>query len=104
RMLGKQRQDMLIPLAGMILGALAASSSPDAGIGIMMGSQGLAMQRQLNFSREAEREADRIGLDILRDAGYETTGMINFFGRLQQATRGYNDTMPAYLRSHPLTS
>jgi len=104
RMLGKQRQDMLIPLAGMILGALAASSSPDAGIGIMMGSQGLAMQRQLNFSREAEREADRIGLDIMRDAGYETAGMINFFGRLQQATRGYNDTMPAYLRSHPLTS
>lgn len=104
RMLGKQRQDMLIPLAGMILGALAASSSPNAGVGIMMGSQGLAMQRQLNFSREAEREADRIGLDIMRDAGYETSGMINFFGRLQQATRGYNDSMPAYLRSHPLTT
>ncbi|WP_293779245.1 M48 family metalloprotease [uncultured Oxalicibacterium sp.] len=104
RMLGKQRQDMLIPLAGMILGALTATASPDAGIGIMMGSQGLAMQRQLNFSREAEREADRIGVDILRDAGYETAGMIQFFGRLQQASRGYNDTLPAYLRSHPLTS
>src|SRR5690606_26973355 len=92
RMLGKQRQDMLIPLAGMLLGALAASASPDAGMAMMMGSQGLAVQRQLNFSREAEREADRIGLDILREAGYETNGMINFFGRLQQAARGYTDT------------
>src|SRR5690606_10204522 len=53
---------------------------------------------------EAEREADRIGLDILREAGYETNGMINFFGRLQQAARGYTDTAPAYLRTHPLTS
>src|SRR5690606_2043618 len=104
RMLGKQRQDMLIPLAGMLLGALAASASPDAGMAMMMGSQGLAVQRQLNFSREAEREADRIGLDILREAGYETNGMINFFGRLQQAARGYTDTAPAYLRTHPLTS
>lgn len=104
RMLGKQKQDMLIPLAGMVLGALALSSSPDAGMAMMMGGQGLAMQRQLNFSRDAEREADRVGLDIMREAGFETSGMINFFGRLQQASRNYTDTAPPYLRSHPMTT
>ncbi|ABR89764.1 peptidase M48 family [Janthinobacterium sp. Marseille] len=104
RMLGKQKQDMLIPLASMILGALAISSSPDAGMAMIMGGQGLAIQRQLNFSRDAEREADRVGLDIMREAGFETTGMINFFGRLQTASRNYSDNAPPYLRSHPMTT
>jgi predicted Zn-dependent protease len=104
RMLGKQRQDALIPLASMVLAALAASSSPDASIALMMGGQGVAMQRQLNFSRDAEREADRVGLSILQDSGFDTSGMVSFFGRLQTASRAYNDSAPAYLRSHPLTT
>jgi len=104
RMLGNSKQDSLISLASLILGALAASASPDAGMGIMMGGQGLAAQRQLDFSRDAEREADRVGLDILHRAGYDTSGMISFFGRLQQASRAYSDAVPPYLRSHPLTT
>lgn len=104
RMLGKQRQDALIPLAAAVLAALAASSSPDASAALLMGGQGMAIQRQLNFSREAEREADRIGLQMLRDAGYDTSGALAFFTRMQAATRAYNDSAPAYLRSHPLTT
>jgi predicted Zn-dependent protease len=104
RMLGQQRQDSLIPLASAVLAALAARGSPDASAALLMGGQGVALQRQLNFSRDAEREADRIGLQILRDAGFDTSGMIAFFGRMQTATRGYTDTAPAYLRSHPLTT
>lgn len=104
RMLGNQKQDALLPLAGMILAALAARSSPDLAAASAMGGQGVALQRQLNFSRDAEREADRIGLQILREGGFETSGMVAFFGRMQSATRSYNDAMPAYLRSHPLTT
>ena len=40
----------------------------------------------------------------MREAGFETTGMINFFGRLQQASRAYSDNAPPYLRSHPMTT
>ncbi len=104
RMLGSQRQDALIPLAAMVLGALAARSSPDAAGAIMMGGQGIAAQRQLNFSRDAEREADRVGLKILREGGFDTSGMVAFFGRMQAAGRAYTDAMPAYLRTHPLTT
>ncbi|MEN3366766.1 MAG: beta-barrel assembly-enhancing protease [Burkholderiales bacterium] len=103
RMLGKQRQDALIPLAAAVLAALAARSSPDASGALLMGGQGLAIQRQLNFSRDAERAADRVGLQILREAGFETGGMIQFFGRMQNASRNYTEA-PAYLRSHPLTT
>jgi predicted Zn-dependent protease len=104
RMLGAQRQDMLVPLASLLLGALAARSSPDVAMASVMGGQGLAMQRQLNFSRDAEREADRIGLQILDAGGYDTSGMVAFFGRLQTATRSYGEGIPAYLQSHPLTT
>ncbi|GAB3427384.1 M48 family metalloprotease [Massilia solisilvae] len=103
RMLGKQREDMLLPLAALILAALAAKSSPDAAMGIALGGQGLAIQRQLNFSRDAEREADRVGFQIMNAAGFDTSGMVAFFKRLQTATRNYSE-MPAWLSSHPLTA
>jgi predicted Zn-dependent protease len=104
RQLGAQKGDALIPLAAMILAALAARSSSDAAIGVFMGGQGLAIQRQLNFGRDAEREADRVGFQIMGEAGYDTSGMVAFFQRLQQSTRNYSDLVPAWLQSHPLTS
>lgn len=62
------------------------------------------MQRQLNFSRDAEREADRIGLSILDSGGFDTSGMVAFFGRMQTASRNYSDVVPPYLLTHPLTT
>jgi predicted Zn-dependent protease len=103
RMLGAQRQDALLPLAAFILAALAARASPDAAMGVLMGGQGLAVQRQLNFSRDAEREADRVGFQIMSAGGYDTSGMVAFFRRLQSATKVYGE-IPAFLSSHPLTS
>ena len=104
RMLGQQKQDVLIPLAAMVLAALASKAGGDAAMGVFMGGQGLQIQRQLNFSRDAEREADRVGFQIMAEGGYDTSGMVAFFQRLQSASRAYTDLMPAYLRSHPLTS
>ncbi|MFK3740375.1 M48 family metalloprotease [Massilia sp. TN1-12] len=104
RMIGQQKQDALLPLAALLLAALVgkAGGGADAAIGVAMGGQGLAIQRQLNFSRDAEREADRVGFQTMRTAGYDTTGMVNFFKRLQSTTRLYGEA-PAWLSSHPLT-
>jgi predicted Zn-dependent protease len=104
RMLGQAKDNSIIQLATMLLGALTLRASPDAGMGVMMGGTGLAIQRQLNFSRGAEREADRVGLQILREGGFDTSGMVAFFGRLQSASRSMNDSVPPYLLTHPLTS
>ena len=104
RMIGQQKQDALLPLAALLLAALVgkAGGGADAAIGVAMGGQGLAIQRQLNFSRDAEREADRVGFQTMRAAGYDTTGMVAFFKRLQSTTRIYGEA-PAWLSSHPLT-
>ncbi len=104
RMIGAQKQDALLPLAGLLLAALAARSSPDLAAAAMMGGTGLATQRQLSFGRDAEREADRVGLALLNGAGFEVNGMVSFFGRLQAAGRNRTDNLPSYLRTHPLTT
>jgi predicted Zn-dependent protease len=57
----------------------------------------------LAYSRDFEREADRLGFQTLTQAGYDVRGMGDFFGRLQQAGRVYENNAPVYLRSHPLT-
>ena len=103
RMIGNQRKDALLPMAGILIAALAARSSPDLAGAAMMGGTGLAAQRQLSFGRDAEREADRLGFQILRGAGFELNGMVNFFGRLQNASRNRTDNLPSYLRTHPMT-
>ncbi len=103
RMLGQERKDSLIPLAAMALAMLAARSSPDAATALAVSGEALALQRQLAFSRDAEREADRVGLQIMSTAGYDASGMVSFFGRMQKATRLYHD-VPAFLQNHPMTS
>ena len=104
RMLASQRQTSVLQIAALVLAALAAKSNPQAAIGVASAGAGAQQQLLLSFSRDAEREADRVGLDILRSAGFDANGMVAFFGRLQQASRVYESNAPSYLRSHPLTS
>jgi predicted Zn-dependent protease len=102
RSIGQQKQDALIPLAAMILAALASRAGGDAAMGVFLGGQGVAIQRQLNFGRDAEREADRIGFQIMGEAGFDTSGMVAFFQQMQASTKNYSDLVPAWLLTHPL--
>ena len=88
----------------MILGALAASKSPAAGQALMVGGQAAALQNQLNFSRDMEREADRIGYGLMAPAGFAPQGFVAMFDKLQQANRLNDNGSWPYLRSHPLTT
>ncbi len=104
RMLAQQRQTSMMTLAAAILGALAARSNPQALAGIVTMAGGAQQQQMLAFSRDAEREADRVGIETLRATGFEPAGMVAFFQRLQQSTRIYENNAPGYMRSHPLTA
>jgi len=100
------RQNSLSPwlLGAMVLGALAARSSPEVASAAMAGSQAVAAQTQLNFSRDMEREADRVGFGVMTSAGFAGAGFVGMFEKLQQASRFNDDGAFPYLRSHPLTS
>jgi predicted Zn-dependent protease len=107
RMLAKQRDSTALAIGALLLALLAArsnsSSAGDLTQAAILGGQAAAIQQQLNFSREAEREADRVGFQTLLGAGFDVTAMATFFGRMQQSTRIYESAAPAYLRTHPLT-
>ena len=103
RMFGQQRQSSAIMITAAVLAALAARASPDAAMGMLSLGQTVALRDQLAFSRDAEREADRIGLQILAQSGFDPRGMASMFDRLGQAGRLYENNAPAYLRTHPMT-
>ena len=104
RLITQEKRQTPLVIAAMILGALAASKNPDAANAVVAGSQALAVQNQLNFSRDMEREADRIGYGVLTQAGFEPQGFVTMFDKLQQAAR-LNDTGTfPYLRTHPMTT
>jgi predicted Zn-dependent protease len=101
-----QAQNQLSPIAllGLGLAALAARSSPQLAQGALLASQAAPIAAYLSYSRDFEREADRVGYQMLAAGGYDVAGMPSFFERLQKSTRLYDNNAPAYLRTHPLTS
>jgi predicted Zn-dependent protease len=103
RMVQRQRQVGLASIGAIALAILAARAGGDAPHAAIAATQAGVIQTQLNFSREFEREADRVGLGILAQAGFDVRGMPIFFDRLYRKNRLAEGQAPAYLRTHPLT-
>ncbi len=104
RLMSKQSQQAPWMIGAMILGALAAGKSADAGSALIVGGQAVAAQTQLNFSRDMEREADRVGFGVMTQAGFDAQGFVSMFDKLLQASRLNDSGAYPYLRSHPLTT
>ncbi len=100
------KKQSILTAAAMIIGILAAARSGggDAANAMILGGQAAGIQGQLNFSRQMEREADRIGMAMMSTAGFEPSGMAAMFERLQNASRLNDYGGYPYLRSHPLTT
>jgi predicted Zn-dependent protease len=94
------------PAAALLIAAaiLGSQVSPDAGLAAALGAQAAVVQHQINFTRENEQEADRIGIAALAAAGYEPHAMPAFFERLSKSSRVYENNAPEFLRTHPVTT
>lgn len=103
RMIAQQKQSTISSLAALAAALLLSRVDSQAAQAAIAFGQAGAIQNQLNFSRDNEREADRVGLQMLEQAGLDPRGMASFFERLQRATRVYESGAPSYLRTHPLT-
>lgn len=92
---------MMAALAGALLAAL--SGSGDLAMGVATFGQAAAVDRQLGFSRQAENEADRVGLQMLERAGYDPSGMSAMFKRLMDVSRLNEGPSNVYASTHPLS-
>ena len=108
RSIGNAKRQSLMSLAAMLAGLVVASRAGNSGVdaaqAAVVGSQALAVQGQLNFSRDMEREADRVGWQVMTGAGFSPGGMASMFEKLDQSSRLNDAGGYPYLRSHPLTS
>jgi len=110
RSVERAQRDQLPILLGMLAAVLAAqqaggSSSSDATMASIVSGVGLMQQRQINYTRSNESEADRLGIRTLARSGYDVTAMAGFFERLAATYRSNEniDSAPEYLRTHPVT-
>lgn len=104
RMVAAQSQSYWPTMAALALALLASRSNPNVAGAAIASTQAYSIQNQLSFTRDFEREADRLGYDMLSRSGFDPHAMSAFFERLQRANRFYDSSAPAYLRTHPLTS
>ena len=97
-------QKLSIPMMAAMLGAiLIATQDAEAGQAAIAAVQGGATQARINFTRDNEKEADRVGMQLLTRAEFNPRGMTNFFEKLQRNSR-FTAQAPEFLRTHPLTT
>jgi len=105
RQIGIQKQMQVPMMIAMAAAILLGRSRPDLATGAIAATQGGAVQSQLAYSRDFEREADRVGFQTLTGAGFDARSMGEFFEKMQRYTRLQDSgVVPSYLRSHPVTT
>jgi predicted Zn-dependent protease len=107
RSISNQKDAMLTTLAALAAAIVAArvggSNGGQLAQAAIAGSQALGIQMQIDFTRQNEQEADRLGFQRLDAAGFDDNAMATFMERMQRAVRFAEGNAPSYLRDHPVT-
>ncbi len=102
RMMDQNRKMMPLTFAELLAAlAIGAFGSPEAGAHLATAAMAGHVQQMINFTREHEQEADRIGIQLLSETNYDPTALANVFQRMKQQTQ-YRQTPPEYLLTHPI--
>lgn len=102
RFVEAQNQRAPLTIASLLGAIVLATVNPEAGMAAMIASQGAAQQSAINFTRSNEQEADRIGMNILAEAGFDPNAVPLFFAKLSEQSRFVNQQL-AFLQTHPLS-
>ena len=103
----ERKKALLIQIGGMLAAIAASTVDGDAAPAVMMGIQTATMNSSMAFSRSNERDADRVGMQIMNQAGYDPRAMPRFFATMNQKSQmnqTANQFLPSFIRSHPLSN
>ena len=89
-------------IAALIAAMVLGSQDNDIGQAALASVAAGSAQKQINFTRANEKEADRIGINLLINAEFNPHGMAAFFDTMDKHSRLYGDSIPEFLRSHPV--
>lgn len=104
RMMAEAKRTSVPAMAALLAAILLAGSGHQGGEAAIALTTATLVQNQLNFTRSFEQEADRIGMGVLTDAGFDARDMPAFFDRMLVASRLYESNLPEFLRTHPITT
>lgn len=90
--------------AAVLAAIIAASANPEVVIAALSLGQAANLQREVNFTRAHELEADRIGIRTMARAKFDPAAVASFFVRLEQQSRLYGNQIPEFLRTHPVNT
>ncbi len=104
RMIAQQKSSQAATLGAYLASVLILLTvGAEPGLGAIAATQASAQQNYLSFSRNNEKEADRIGMQTLVNSERDPDAMRRFFVRLQQAGQYSGSKPPEYLLTHPVT-
>jgi predicted Zn-dependent protease len=101
RRLEAQSNNQPLTTAGMISGVLLALINPSVGMAALTTAMAVSKQSSINFTRGNEQEADRVGITLLANSGFDPQGAPDFFGKMAIKYR-YKSKPPAMLLTHPV--
>ncbi|PKG97444.1 M48 family metalloprotease [Paraglaciecola sp. MB-3u-78] len=90
-----------LQIASLLGSILVAVVNPEAGMAALSVSNAASAQSSINYTRQNEKEADRVGIGILAEAGFDPNGASSFFGILAEKNRLKSSPL-AFLLTHPL--
>ncbi len=101
RMIAGQKRAGMASVAALAVAILASRSSGNISAAAVTGAQAGLIQNRLNFSRDYEFEADRIGLKIIQNSDFDEHAVESFLRFMQRSTESSVSGTPSYLRTHP---
>lgn len=101
RRIEAQQKSSPLQIASLLGGILLAAVNPEAGMAAISVGNAASAQSSINYTRQNEKEADRVGINILAQAGFDPNGASSFFGILAEKNR-LKSTSLAFLLTHPL--
>lgn len=104
RMIADAQRTTLPAMASVLAAVLLGAGGHPGGDAAIALTTATVAQRELNFSRSFEEEADRLGMNTLVRANFDPRAMPTFFEQLQNFNRHNESSLPEFLRTHPVTT
>ena len=102
RMESEMKRAMMIQALG--IGLMVAGGNPGLGAGVLAGAGGVAQQSMLAFSRDEERIADDMGVDLMVRAGLDPNAFITVFDQMHEMSSAIESRVNPTRVNHPLTA
>lgn len=102
RMESEMKRAMMIQALG--IGLMVAGGNPSLGAGVLAGAGGVAQQSMLAFSRDEERIADDLGVDLMARANLDPNAFITVFEQMQEKSSAIESRINPSRVNHPLTA